>query len=84
MFLWSGFSSFPYSYLGSSGGADYSSMKRPYRSPGKLLNEVKLKYIQLSRFVKQHALNLLLSQDELQFQFQRDIKLSIPLPTFGK
>jgi len=65
MSLWNGFSSFPYTYLGSSGGADYVSMKRMYR------------------FVKQHALNLLLSQDPLQFQFQRDITLSIPLPTFG-
>lgn len=37
--------------------------------------------ISVIRFIKQHAMNMLLSQESLLFDFQKEIPITLPLPS---
>jgi hypothetical protein len=63
MYLWSGFSSYPYTYSGRTRGVNYSAYKNP------------------SIFNKILNMQYTLSQDSLLYTFQREISVTMPLPT---
>lgn len=63
MYLWSGFSSYPYTYDSMTKGANYSTYEYP------------------SIFNKILNMQYTLSQDSLIYTFQREISVTMPLPT---